>query len=75
VHLRPDILDAPKAAEPTAEVKPVSYPRKAIWKNKDHDQPVTVTGELGEKDGKRFYSIEESSTGVPEDELEFEDEK
>ena len=50
-------------------------PRLAIWKNKDHDQPVTITGELGEKDGRRFYSAEETATGIPEDELEFEDAK
>lgn len=46
--------------------------RLATWKNKDHDQPVTVTGELGERDGKKYYSIRETSTGIPEDELEFE---
>ena len=37
----------------------------------DHDQPVTITGELGERDGRRFYSAKETSTGIPEDELEF----
>jgi hypothetical protein len=47
-------------------------PKQATWRNKDSDQPVKVVGELGEKDGKRFYAIEGSSTGVPEDELEFE---
>jgi len=45
--------------------------RHAIWKNKDHDQPVTVTGKLGERDGKQYYSITESSTGISEDELNF----
>jgi hypothetical protein len=45
--------------------------RTAIWRNKDHDQPVTITGELGEKDGRRFYAAKETSTGIPEDELEF----
>lgn len=48
-------------------------PKRAMWRNKDHDRPVTVTGELGKKDGKKFYSIEESSTGIPEDEMEFEE--
>lgn len=47
----------------------------AIWRNKDHDQPVTITGELGEKDGRRFYAAKETSTGIPEDELEFQDAK
>jgi len=46
--------------------------RFATWKNKDHDQPVTVTRELGEgPDGRRYFKIMESDTGVPEDELEF----
>jgi hypothetical protein len=48
-------------------------PRTAIWRNKDHDQPVTITGELGEKNGKRFYAAKETGTGIPEDELVFED--
>jgi hypothetical protein len=48
-------------------------PRSAIWRNKDHDQPVTITGELGEQNGQRFYAAKETSTGIPEDELEFED--
>ena len=46
--------------------------RAAMWRNKDHDQPVTITGELGEKDGKRFFAAKETGTGIPEDELEFE---
>ena len=50
-------------------------PKKAVWRNKDHDQPVTVTGELGEQDGKKFYSIEGSNTGISQDELDFEDEQ
>lgn len=49
----------------------LEQPKQATWRNKDHDQPVTVIGEAGEKDGKKYYSIEESNTGVPEDELDF----
>ena len=45
--------------------------RPAIWHNKDHDQPIVVTGDLGEVDGKRFYSIAGSSSGIPEDQIEF----
>jgi hypothetical protein len=48
-------------------------PRKAIWRNKDHDQPVTIIAELGEKDGRRYYAVKETTTGIPGDELEFED--
>jgi hypothetical protein len=46
-------------------------PRLAVWRNKDHDQPVTVTGEMGEREGRRFYAVKETTTGIPEDELEF----
>jgi len=47
-------------------------PRRAIWHGKDHDQQVIVTGPLGEHGGVRYFSIEGSDTGVPEDEIEFE---
>ena len=46
--------------------------RSAVWRNKDHDQPVTVTGELGPgPDGRNYLKIAESQVGVPEDEVEF----
>jgi len=60
-----DLLEGFEDEEPEA--------RTAIWRNKDHDQPVTITGELGEQNGRRFYAAKETSTGIPEDELEFED--
>jgi hypothetical protein len=47
------------------------YPCSAMWQNQDHDQPVTVTGELGYQDGKLFYSVRESTTGISENELDF----
>lgn len=63
------LLDLSKDAYPTkAELE---QPRRAIWHNKDHDQPVTVIGEAGEHDGRRYVRIEGSDTGVPEDELEY----
>jgi hypothetical protein len=46
-----------------------------MWHNKDHDQPVKVIGEAGERDGRRYVKIEGSDTGVPEDELEYADAK
>lgn len=49
----------------------LEQPKQAMWRNKDHDLPVTVTGELGERDGKKYYAIAESETGIPEDELDF----
>jgi hypothetical protein len=64
-----DLLEGFEEEEPETQV------RSAMWRNKDHDQPVTITGELGEHDGKRFYAAKETSTGIPEDELEFEDAK
>jgi hypothetical protein len=47
------------------------YPRSAIWKNKDHDKPVTITGMMGEKDGEKYYQSSEG-TGIPASELTFE---
>lgn len=64
-----DLLEGFEDEEPEPEL------RAATWRNKDHDQPVTITGELGEHDGKRFYAAKETSTGIPEDELEFGDAK
>lgn len=51
------------------------FPRKATWKNIDHDETVTVTGELGLVDGKKFCSINESNAGICEDELVFDEER
>jgi len=45
--------------------------RKAIWRNQEHDEPVTITHELGEEAGKKYYAIAESVAGIPEDELVF----
>lgn len=44
---------------------------KATWKNADHDEPVMVTGYLGEYNGRKYASIEGSTTGVPLDEIEY----
>lgn len=46
--------------------------RSAVWKNKDHDEPVVVTGSLGKgPDGREYLSIEGSATGIPADEVEL----
>jgi len=48
--------------------------RSAVWRNKDHDQPVTVTGDLGiGTDGRKYLKVAESQVGIPEDEVEFVD--
>jgi RecA-family ATPase len=36
-----------------------------IWRNNDHDQPVVITGNMGQVDGEIYYSIQGSSTGIP----------
>lgn len=42
----------------------------AIWRNADHDQPVTVRVDAGQgQDGRRYVWIEESVTAIPADEL------
>jgi hypothetical protein len=45
----------------------------AIWHAADGDMPVTVTGDLGQaQDGRRYVFIQESTTGIPFDEIEYE---
>lgn len=44
-------------------------PFTALWRNADHDEPVTVTGIMGKHDGILFYSVDGSSTGIPENEI------
>lgn len=48
---------------------PYSPGQQATWTNADYDQPVVITGILGEHEGVRYYSIEGSTTGIPESEL------
>ena len=73
IELLKMILETQKAVYPTkAELEAEkNEPKQATWRNKDYDQAVAVTGELGEVDGKRYFSIEGSKTGVSEDELDF----
>ncbi len=42
---------------------------EALWRNGETDQPVTLLGLAGEKDGVRYWSVEGSTTGIPESEL------
>lgn len=69
------LLELQEDTFPTnAEIAAQGNYRSAIWRNKDHDQPVTVTGELGiGADGRKYLKIAESQIGIPEDEIEFED--
>lgn len=64
------MLELQKDTFPTKDELEASRP--AIWRNKDHDQPVNVMGEAGMGlDGKRYVKIEGSDTAIPEDELIF----
>lgn len=70
IELLAKMLDIQKLTFPTeAELK---QSRPAIWRNKDHDQPVKVVGDMGaDPDGRHYVRIEGSDSGVPEDELEY----
>lgn len=46
------------------------WPKRAMWSNADNDQPVTITGPMGEKDGVKYYRST-TGTGIPEHELTF----
>lgn len=46
-------------------------PARAVWRNKDYDQPVEVTGVAGEFNGETYYSIAGSTTAIPESQLDF----
>lgn len=52
----------------------LKFPANAVWKNKDNDMPVTITGIAGERDGVVFYQSS-TGTGIPASELEFEPSK
>jgi len=52
----------------------VVRPGPALWRNKDHDQPVTVIGEAGEgSDGRRYVNIAESEGAIPFDEVYYDE--
>lgn len=66
--------ERPATSEPTITTEPEESPKTgpAIWRNKDSDTPVTVTGYLGEgPDGRTYVSVEGSQTGIPLDEITF----
>lgn len=46
------------------------YPAQAIWKNNDFDKPVNIVGEMGDRDGQKYYQSEDG-TGIPGSELWF----
>lgn len=74
-QVAPDPLDVP--SKPVADPAPVETPpasEKLSIPSIHHrpdgvDEPITVTGILGEKGGRTYVSIEGSNTGVPLDEI------
>lgn len=63
----------PKEEPETASNQPPEVTRgPAIWKTSEHDQPVVVTGYLGERNGRQYVSIEGTDTGIPLDEISYE---
>lgn len=46
-------------------------PIHAIWVNQDYDLPVILIGIARYKDGKFFFSIKNSKTFIPYEELTF----
>ncbi len=50
----------------------VENPVDAVWRNKDNDLPVRVTGSLGVgPDGVEYLSVEGSTSGIPRNEVEI----
>jgi hypothetical protein len=58
------------AYQPPNPAKEMMFPIEAIWKNKDHDVPVTLVDLAGEHDGITYYQSS-TGTGIPASELEF----
>ena len=46
------------------------WPKTGIWRNADHDQPVTIVGIMGEENGERFFKSS-TGTGIPASEVVF----
>lgn len=45
---------------------------RAMWRNKDHDEPRTIIADLGVgPDGRRYFQAEGYSSGIPADEVEL----
>lgn len=47
--------------------------QQAIWRNADHDIPVTIWGLAGEANGQNYWYVKNEHgevTGIPEDQLE-----
>lgn len=58
---------------PPARTAPRIRFGEAMWHGPDTDQPVKVIGYWGERDGQHYVEIEGSNTGVPFDEIEYDE--
>lgn len=50
---------------------PTTYIGPAVWCNADNDQPVKITGYLGQQNGLDYFGIDASKTGIPADEIKL----
>jgi putative DNA primase/helicase len=65
-----DTTLGPKTQPPSFGGLAPSFTGPAIWRNQDHDEPVTVTGYAGlDADGGDFFTIAGSTTAIPGAEL------
>lgn len=53
---------------PTPQAPKESFPFVVMWKNKDFDKMVKITGVAGEHGGEKYYQSEDG-TGIPASEL------
>lgn len=64
-----DTTLGPKAQSHSLGGLAPSFTGPATWRNRDHDEPVTVTGFAGEHDGRLWFAIADSQAAIPGDEL------
>lgn len=65
-----NIAEKPHVVNP--ERIPLDYTGPAIWTCSDADIPVIITGHMGRKDGKDYFSTTGGAGGLPGDELRIE---
>ncbi|MDB5160985.1 MAG: hypothetical protein JWO96_365 [Candidatus Saccharibacteria bacterium] len=51
------------------EAQKQGFPQRALWKNGDHYEPVTLVGFAGLNEGIVYYKVEGSDTGLPANQL------
>lgn len=66
---RLELAEAPKIGNNGHSNVPVDYTGPAIWRSKDYDHPINITGYEDLGDVGEFFTIEGSSTGIPYNEV------